>query len=98
MLVFYSLFIQRKYLLKAYYVPDADPGTGKIKLIKIHMVPVLTQLKIYMERQMENKALGSIKWKCTDFKNIHFLKTRGEEIERQGPVLDWLRRGGLILH
>lgn len=61
MLAFDSLFIEYKYLLKAYYVPDADPGTGKIKPVKIHMVPVLTELKIYTERQMDNKAMGSIK-------------------------------------
>lgn len=56
-------------------MPVADLGTGKIKLVMIHMVPVLTELKIYMERQMDNKALGSIE--NSDIKNICFLKTWG---------------------
>lgn len=61
MLAFYSLFIQHQDLPKDYYVPDTDSGTGKIKLVKIHMVPLLIELKIYLERQMGNKVMGSIK-------------------------------------
>lgn len=70
-------------------MPDADLGTGKIKLVMIHMVPVLTELKIYMERQMDNKALGSIE--NSDIKNICFLKTwgAGGTQKKKGQSLLW---------
>lgn len=77
---------------------DADLGTGKIKLVTIHIVSVLTELKIYMERQVDNKALGSINWEFTDIKNICFLKTWGEQKERPESALDQPKRKALILH
>lgn len=56
MLIFHCLLISI-YLLMAYYVPDA----GEIIVVKIHTISVLTELKIYVARQMGNKVLGSFR-------------------------------------
>ena len=67
-------------------MPDAGPGTEETMVVKIPMVPVLTELKIYMARQMGNKALGSIMWEFPDIKNIHFLTTWDKEKKKKARV------------
>ena len=55
-------------------------GTGKTKMAMISMVPVFSELKIYMARWMGNEALGSVKWEFLDLRNIH-LTTWDKEKE-----------------
>lgn len=46
---------------KPYYVPDTGPGTREAMVVRIPMVSVLTEVKIYMARQIGNEALVSVK-------------------------------------
>ena len=60
MLTFHCLFTCI-YLPKPYYVPDTGPGTREAMVVRIPMVSVLTEVKIYTARQVGNEALVSVK-------------------------------------